>query len=83
LKKFIRSESDARVEFNKNVHTFLPSSFLPQLRDSAPEILLEGPNNELDFPRIEDNSIVLKDMPQRAIGGVSHFEGSTDEVRNL
>jgi hypothetical protein len=65
------------------VHTFLPSSFLPGLKDPAPEVHLGGPDNEYDFPRIEDNSIILKDMPNRAGGGLANYEGGSGEVANL
>ena len=66
LKQFIRSETEARQEFNKDVHTFLPSSFLPQLRDTAPELHLDGVASEYDFPKIDDSTIQLKDMPERS-----------------
>jgi hypothetical protein len=68
VKLFIQAESEARQEFHKNVHTYLPSSFLPGLRDGAPELSLEGPSSEFDFPRIEDDSIELKALPNRQPG---------------
>lgn len=36
------------------MHTYLPSQFLPTLRDNAPTILVEGPSSELDFPDLEE-----------------------------
>jgi hypothetical protein len=51
------------------VHTYLPSSFLPGLKDGAPELRLEGPSSEFEFPKIEDDSIELKALPSRPQGG--------------
>ena len=54
LKEFLNIERNKRARFSKDVHTYLPSQFLPNLRDAAPTLTLEGPANELEFPNLED-----------------------------
>jgi hypothetical protein len=62
------------------VHTYLPSSFLPGLRDGAPELSLDGASSELDFPRIEDDSIELKALPSRLPGKYQAGPGEEGNV---
>ena len=47
LKEFVGQEMERRKQFSKNVHTYLPSSFCPALREQAPELSLEGTQSEL------------------------------------
>ncbi len=54
LRDFANVEKAKRAKFSKDVHTYLPSQFLPTLRDNAPTIVVEGPRSELDFPDLED-----------------------------
>lgn len=63
LKDFIAHEKLLRQKFTKEVHTYLPSQFLPQLRDGPPSLILEGSSNELDLPNLEDaiNPVYLQD----------------------
>lgn len=55
LKDFINVERLKRARFSKDVHTYLPSQFLPNLRDAAPNLVIEGPSNELEFPNMEES----------------------------
>jgi hypothetical protein len=54
LRDFLNVEKEKRAKFTKDVHTYLPSQFLPTLRDNAPSISIEGPKSEHDFPDLED-----------------------------
>ncbi len=54
LRNFIKVEQEKRREFSKNIHTYLPSQFCPQLRDQAPELILEGTASEYSFPDVKD-----------------------------
>ena len=54
LRNFIKQEQDRRREFSKNVHTYLPSQFCPQLRDQVPDLLLEGTASEYSFADVRD-----------------------------
>jgi len=59
MNSFIAKEQSRRQTFSKDVHTYLPSSFCPQLRDQAPELSLEGAPSEYNFPDLDD---VLADV---------------------
>lgn len=54
MKTFIKQEYERRREFSKNVHTYLPSQFVPQLRDQVPELVLEGTASEYGFQDVRD-----------------------------
>ena len=54
LRAFIKTEQERRREFSKNVHTYLPSQFCPQLRDQVPDLLLEGAASEYSFADVRD-----------------------------
>jgi len=54
IKNFIRIEYEKRRDFSKNVHTYLPSQFVPQLRDQVPELVLEGTSSDYSFADVRD-----------------------------
>ena len=54
LRNFIKAEQEKRREFSKNIHTYLPSQFCPQLWDQVPELILEGAASEYSFPDVKD-----------------------------
>ena len=53
IKAFIKEEQERRKDFYKNVHTYLPSSFCPQLRDNVADLVYEG-GSENSFPDVRD-----------------------------
>ena len=55
LRNFIKQEQEKRREFSKHVHTYLPSQFCPQLRDQAPELVLEGTSSDYSFADVRDS----------------------------
>ena len=54
LRAWIKDESEKRQDFSKNVHTYLPSQFCPQLRDNVPELSLDGSASEYSFADVKD-----------------------------
>lgn len=61
LKQFIRDEKDKRADFHKHVHTYLPSSFSPGLKDQVPDFTIEGSASDYNYPVLDDieSKIVL------------------------
>ena len=55
MRNFIKQEQEKRREFSKHVHTYLPSQFCPQLRDQAPELVLEGTSSDYSFADVRDS----------------------------
>ena len=60
LKDFIREEREKRTEFRDNHHTYLPSSFCPQLKDSVQELKLEGPSSEMEFAQFPEINVEIQ-----------------------
>lgn len=52
LREWISGEQEKRRVFSKQVHTYLPSSFCPALREQAPDLTLEG--TQSDLPDVSD-----------------------------
>ena len=63
LKDFVAAERQKRARFSKDVYMYLPSQFLPALKDDTPVIRVDGPSAELDFPQLDEivNSAYVAD----------------------
>lgn len=62
--------------FLNELGKILPSEFIPQLREQAPSIKLEGGNKDYDLPDIEDTEVdFFEDYKGFAIGQ-GNFDGN-------
>ena len=75
LRAFIKQEHEKRRDFSKNIHTFLPSQFCPQLRDQAPDITLEGTASEYSFADVSDSLPSTYEPPKSPFGSNQAPEG--------
>ncbi|CDW86141.1 UNKNOWN [Stylonychia lemnae] len=57
LQKFIQREKEFRNAFLNETGRQLPSDFLPQLKEPAPSLRLEGGTKDYDLPEIEDGEV--------------------------
>jgi len=85
IKSFIRAEQERRKDFYKNVHTYLPSAFCPQLRDNVADLVIES-GSESSFPDVSDavKSLVPLQSPFSSFGSQEEVKGDMkiDLVKN-
>ena len=60
LRAWLKVEQEKRQDFSKNIHTYLPSQFCPQLRDNVPELTLDGSASEYSFADVKDAVINIE-----------------------